>query len=69
VTCAGARHAVQRSNRVKLKADAAMLLDRIVIVMADSMPDSLHRDIMEMRIRLQPPVGQRAPKCRTGFTK
>lgn len=69
MTCAGARHSVQRSNRVRLKADAVVLLDRIAVQGADIFPDNLLLQIAEMRMRLAPPTGVKAPIIRTGFTK
>jgi hypothetical protein len=68
----GARHSAQRSARVRLKADAVILLDRIVAhalshgAMKD---DRLQLEIAEMRMRLAPPPGVKAPIVRTGYTK
>jgi hypothetical protein len=63
------RHARQRSNRVRLKADAVVLLERIVATAPDCLPDKLHRQIAEMRMRLAPPTGMKAPIIFTGYTK
>lgn len=63
----GARHSVQRSRRVTLKADAVVLLDRITAT-AD-LPDKLKLEVAEMRMRLQPPVGVKAPIVFTGYTR
>lgn len=65
----GVRHMVQRKRRVRLKADAAVLLDRIAARMGSDMPDKLRIEIAEMRMRLQPPVGVKAPIIFTGYTK
>jgi len=69
----GARHSVQRSNRVRLKADAAVLLKRVVGVLEDRMVDGtsvalLLLEIAEMKIRLHPPTGAAAPVVLTGYT-
>jgi hypothetical protein len=71
VTCSGARHSVQRRNRVRLKADAVILLDRIATVGAYGLPisEGLMLQIAEMRLRLAPPPGVKAPIIRTGYTK
>lgn len=66
---AGVRHSVQRSNRVRLKADAAYLLDRIISDAPDCLPTRLKLHIQEMRLRLQPSPGKRAPINLTGYTK
>lgn len=65
----GLRHGVQRSNRVRLKADCVVLLDRIAVQGADIFPERLMLQIAEMRMRLEPPTGIRAPIIRTGYTK
>lgn len=65
----GVRHSVQRSNRVRLKADCVVLLDRIAARHALMLSDSEIREINEMRMRLAPPVGVKAPIVRTGYTK
>lgn len=68
----GARHGHQRSNRVRLKADAVVLLDRIVAFATDpdkpALPDKVIMEIAEMRMRLAPPPGIKAPIVRTGYT-
>ena len=66
----GVRHAIQRSNRVRLKADAVILLDRIV-AMSPLAPvsEKLMAEIAEMRMRLAPPPGIKAPIVRTGYSK
>lgn len=71
MTCAGARHSVHRRNRVRLKADAVVLLDRLAAYMAidEATPPHMLLQIAEMRMRLQPPTGVKAPIIRTGFTK
>jgi hypothetical protein len=68
-----ARHAIQRSNRVRLKADAVVLLDRIAAFALDpssppGMPDQMRLEIAEMRMRLAPPPGMKAPIVCTGYT-
>ncbi len=67
----GLRHRAQRSNRVRLKADAVVLLDRIAVVGAYGLPISngLLLQIAEMRLRLAPPVGAKAPIVRTNYTE
>lgn len=63
----GVRHNVQRSNRVRLKADAVVLLDRLAARKSLSPRERL--EIAEMRMRLAPPVGVKAPIIMTGYTK
>lgn len=69
----GCRHATQRSNRVRLKADAVVLLDRIVAFAhspeAPRLPDLMMVEIAEMRLRFAPAPGVRSPIVRTGYTK
>lgn len=67
----GGRHATQRSNRVRLKADAVVLLDRIAAQLMEDGNDyaRLMMQIAEMRMRLAPPTGVKAPIVRTGYTK
>ena len=65
----GMRHGVQRSNRVRLKADCDRLLARIIATAPDCLPERLHLEIAEMRMRLNPPTGMKAPIIRTGYTK
>lgn len=65
------RHAQQRSNRVRLKADAVVLLDRIVahaLSHGAMQDDRLLLEAAEMRMRLAPPPGIKAPIVRTGYT-
>jgi hypothetical protein len=69
MTCAGTRHAVQRSSRVRLKADCVVLLDRLVAAYSGSLSDREARQIAEMRMRLAPPIGIKAPIILTDFTK
>lgn len=73
MTKAGARFAVQRSNRVRLKADAAVLLKRLSghlrgDIVDGSTADDLGDEIAEMLIRLHPPTGAAAPIVLTGYT-
>lgn len=63
----GARHKAQRHNRVKLKADAARLLDRVA-ALAD-IPPSLRLEIAEMRLRFAPAPGVAAPIVHTDYVK
>lgn len=69
----GARHSQQRSNRVRVKADCVVLLDRIAAFTTDGvnppLSDRLMAQIAEMRLRLAPPTGVKAPIIRTGYTK
>lgn len=70
----GARHKAQRSNRVRLKADAVVLLDRLAARVTEDFPDDPSYDglllqISEMRMRLAPPPGIKAPIIRTGYTR
>lgn len=65
----GVRHSVQRSRRVALKADCAVLLDRLLALYSGTMTDREVREIAEMRMRLQPPVGVKAPIILTGYTR
>lgn len=59
------RHAIQRSNRVRLKADVLALLDRVETLPLESIED----EIAEMRVRLKPPTGAAAPIVLTGYTQ
>lgn len=63
----GVRHSVQRSRRVRLKADAVVLLDRIAA--RTELTPRLQREIAEMRMRLAPPTGIKAPIVLTDYTK
>ncbi|MEO5867242.1 MAG: hypothetical protein ABIQ19_09045 [Sphingomonas sp.] len=65
------RHGRQRSSRVRLKADAVVLLDRIAARLDASglMADRLRLEIAEMRMRLAPTPGVRAPIIRTDYTR
>lgn len=62
----GARHKAQRHNRVKLKADAAILLDRIA-ALSLNMPPTLRLEMAEMRLRLAPAPGTAAPIVHTDY--
>jgi hypothetical protein len=62
----GARYKQQRSNRVRLKADAAVLLDKIADARGD---DNFADEIAEMLLRLHPRPGVAAPIVLTGYTK
>lgn len=61
------RYKSQRSNRVRLKADAVVLLDKIAKTGATV--DDLADEIAEMRVRLAPKPGVAAPIVLTGYTK
>jgi hypothetical protein len=63
----GVRHKVQRSRRVALKADAAILLDRIAAL--TPLSEHLQREVAEMRLRLAPPPGVKAPIILTNYPK
>jgi len=63
----GVRHSVQRSRRVRLKADAVVLLDRIAAT--TELTPKMRLEVAEMRMRLQPPVGIKAPIVLTRYTK
>lgn len=65
----GVRHRVQRERRVALKADAAILLDRIATRLQDHMTPHMMIEIEEMRRRLQPPKGLKAPIVFTDYSK
>lgn len=75
----GARHKSQRSRRVILKSDCAVLLERILVRFSadESPPASSVRPmtdrekcmIQEMLLRLRPPVGVSVPAVYTAFTK
>jgi len=65
----GCRHKKQRSNRVRLKADCVVLLDRLLARHGSVFNDREVREIAEMRMRLAPPVGETAPIEVTGYTK
>lgn len=62
----GARLKKQRSNRVRLKADAHHLLDKIQDA---GISDQLFDEIEEMMGRLQPKPGVAAKIELTGYTK
>jgi hypothetical protein len=64
-----ARHAQQRANRRELKADAVVLLDRIMARYPDVLWAATKVEIAEMRMRLAPPPGIKAPVIRTGYTR
>lgn len=64
----GARHKQQRSNRVRLKADAAFLL-REIIAGEHELPYSLTEEMREMISRLDPKPGVAAKIELTAFTK
>ncbi|MFL6864056.1 MAG: hypothetical protein ACJ8DZ_13765 [Allosphingosinicella sp.] len=66
---AGARHSQQRSNRVRLKADCVVLLDRLAALGEPAVSARLKLEVAEMRMRLAPPPGIRAPIILTGYTK
>ena len=63
----GIRHMIQRSNRIRLKADAVVLLDRIAATV--ELPDRMRLEIAELRMRLAPPTGVKAPIIFTRYTK
>jgi hypothetical protein len=65
----GVRHKVQRNRRVRLKADAVVLLDRIVARRAECLTPRELAEIAELRMRLQPPIGVKAPIILTGYSK
>lgn len=65
----GVRHSVQRSRRVALKADAVVLLDRLVARHGEDLSNREAREIAEMRMRLAPPTGVKAPIILTGYTR
>lgn len=63
------RHKKQRSNRVRLKADAVVLLDRLLARNSGTFTDREIREIAEMRLRLAPATGVATPIQVTGYTK
>lgn len=65
----GLRHKVQRSRRVRLKADCVVLLDRITARHGSVMSHREKAQIAEMRMRLAPPTGVTAPIILTDYTK
>jgi hypothetical protein len=65
----GIRHMIQRSNRVRLKADAVVLLDRLAARHGSVFSDRERTEIAELRMRLAPPTGQKAPIIFTGYTR
>lgn len=65
----GKRYAVQRSNRVRLKADVAVLLTEIRDADRDDLELSDFRpQIVEMLARLHPPTGARVDPVLTDYT-
>lgn len=65
----GIRHSVQRSRRVKLKHDCVVMLDRLAAGLSAVLTDREKMQIAELRMRLQPPTGVKAPIVYTDFTK
>jgi hypothetical protein len=65
----GARLKKQRSNRVRLKADAHHLLRKIIAEEMILVPVHIHDEITEMMVRLQPKPGVAARIELTGYTK
>ena len=65
----GVRHSVQRSRRVALKADTVVLLDRLVARHSDTLSEREKAEVADLRMRLAPPVGQKAPIILTGYTR
>lgn len=65
----GVRHKVQRSRRVRLKADCVILLDRLAARHADQLTERERLEIAEMRMRLAPPTGVTAPIIYTAYTR
>ena len=65
------RHAIRRARHAALKADAVILLDRIMALGVEGQPlhDGLLLQVAEMRMRLAPPIGVKAPIVRTGYTR
>lgn len=59
----------RRARAIKLKADCVVLLDRITASFNGAEPDRMARQIAEMRMRLAPPTGVKAPIVHTDFTK
>ena len=64
----GCRHKTQRSNRVRLKADAHHLL-RLMVEDDGRTIEQFRDEITEMQTRLQPKRGVAAPIILTGYTK
>ncbi len=65
----GLRHSQQRSNRVALKADCVVLLDRLAAAHSGKLTEREKAQIAEMRMRLAPATGVAAPLILTRFTK
>lgn len=71
------RHARRRDNRARLKADCVILLDRLAARLTASesgghlvgLTDREKVMISEMRMRLAPPTGVKAPIVFTNFTR
>lgn len=59
------RHGIQRSNRVRLKADCHALLQAVLVNGSGQHTD----EIREMMVRLKPPTGAAAPIVLTGYTQ
>lgn len=60
------RHYRRRARAKALKADCEILLRKIAKTGATI--DDLHDEIAEMRVRLKPPPGVKAPIVLTGYT-
>ena len=60
------RHHRRRARAKALKADCEILLRKIAKTGATI--DDLHDEIAEMRVRLKPPQGVKAPIVLTGYT-
>lgn len=65
----GVRYRHQRANRARLKADCVVLLDRLAARLGDVLTDREARQIAEMRMRLAPPTGVKAPIILTDFSR
>ena len=66
------RHSRRRYRHIELKADAVVLLDRIAalgLTMQDKINEGLRAEIAEMRMRLAPPPGIKAPIRLTGYSR
>ena len=63
------RHLIQRRNRKRLKADSAVLIERLIARHSTIFNEHELLELHEMRMRLSPPVGVKAPIVFTGYTK
>lgn len=63
------RHARQRKRRARVRADAAVLLERLLARHSSTFTPHEVVEISEMLQRLSPPTGVAVPTVHTGYTK